>query len=232
MDRGFVRLLTLTGALAVVFTANAIGASLQDPKEEQRATDPTDQAALRSIVIQPLDMPGWRPFARYPPGGGSGCPKFDPDRSAFTITGETLGRQFTRRSSKIDEAFTSAAWSYATEDDALGEWKIYTSAASVACTREQLTEATPKGSLNVTARAVPLGLPRVAPRQFTRRYRLLWFTGGEMGSIYFDDTYLGRGRAEVSLLVQRVGPDDKPPTAALERRLVRLLGERLNTAFP
>jgi hypothetical protein len=218
-------------ALAGISAAIAAGASSQDPTDEQRAIDPADQAAVRAIVIQPSDVPGWRPFARYPAAGGE-CPNFDPDKSVFTLTGEYRGRQFTRRKGSVDEVFTSAAWAYATEADAHGEFRIDTSAAAVACLRDQLSKSAPSGSINVTARVVPLRLPRVAPRQFARRYRLIWFTGGDIGNIYLDDILLGRSRAEVSLIVQRVGEADAPPTATLERRLTRQLGQRLAREFP
>jgi hypothetical protein len=95
-----------------------------------------------------------------------------------------------------------------------------------------MEEYAPGGAITVTATAEPLRLPRVAPRQFARRYRLFWFAGGgEVGVVYLDDIYLVRGRADVSLLVQRIGPPAKPPTATVERQAVRLLGERLEAAF-
>jgi hypothetical protein len=150
-----------------------------------------------------------------------------------TITGDKLGRQFSRRNSKIDETVTSAASVYETAEDSVREWRAWTSAAWVACLRGQVESSAPAGAISVTAKAVPLRLPRVAPRQFARRYKLVWFTlSGDLGVVYFDDIYLVRGRADVSLLVQRLGPPDVPPTATVERQLVRLLGERLEAAFP
>ena len=222
------------GALvAGLVFSGAAGALSQDPREERRAIVAEDQAASRSIVIQPSDMPGWRPLSRFPRGGGGGCPHFDPNLSAYTITGEFRGRQFVRRMGEIGEVFTSAAWVYATETDAAGEWRIYTSAASTACFKAQLGKTAPSGSITVTSPPVPLNLPRVAPRQFGRRYRVLWFKGGgELGNIYVDEIKLGRGRSEVTLLVQRVGEDDSPPSAKLERQLTKLLGRRLALAFP
>jgi hypothetical protein len=230
MRRARLKILGLVAA--AVLPASAVAASSQDPHDEKRAIVPTDQAAVRSIVIQPSDVPSWKPFGRYPPAG-EGCPKFDPDLSSVTITGEHRGRQFAPRKGAADEAFTSAAWAYESAGDALTEWKAYTSRASVECTRDQIADSAPPGSINVTARAVPLRLPRVAPRQFARRYKLLWFTaGGDLGTVVFDDILLGRDRAEVSLLMQRVGPPDANPTASVERQLVRLLGQRLAREFP
>ena len=221
--------------LAGVTAGGATGRLTQgDPLAEQRAINAADQQVAKSLVIQPTDLPGWRPFGRYPKGGSSAaCPKFKPDFSDFTITGEKLGRQFARRNSKIDEALTSAATVYETPEAALGEWRIWTSSAAVACLRDQIEGSAPAGAISITAKAVPLRLPRVAPRQFARRYKLVWFTvGGDIGTVYFDDIYLVRGRADVSLLVQRLGPPDEPPTATVERQLVRLLGQRLAHAFP
>ena len=223
------------GALlvAVLALSGAAGALSQDPRDERRAIAADDQAASRSIVIRPSDVPGWRPLSRFPRGGGGGCPRFDPDLSAYTITGEFRGRQFVRRNAEIGEVFTSAAWIYATETDAAAEWRIYTSAASTACFNDQVGKAAPSGSITVTSPPVPLNLPRVAPRQFARRYRVLWVKGGgELGNIYVDEIKLGRRRGEATLLVQRVGEDDSPPAAKLERRLTRLLGRRLALAFP
>ena len=227
----------LVGALVSgAVLASAAGASARDPRASQRAITPADQAAARSLVIQPSAMPAWRPFARHPRAGAGACPNFEPDLSGFTITGEFGGRQFVRRKGDTGEVFTTAAWTYKTEQDALGEWRISTSAAAVACFRDQVSRLGPAHlSITITDRPVPVSLPRVARRQFSRRYRLLWFDtgGGGVGNIYVDTIILGRGRAEVSLIVQRVSEgDDVPPTATLERQLTKLLGDRLRHAFP
>ena len=229
-----LRVLAVTAVVSAVAASGAAALKLQDdPLDETRAINAADQRLAASLVIAPADMPGWRPFGRYPSGGSSSCPKFKPDLSTVTITGDKRGRQFGRKSSSINEALTSAATVYETPRDALAEWRVWTSAAWVECLRRQIEGSAPAGAITVTAKAVPLRLPRVAPRQFARRYKLLWFTtGGDLGVVYFDDIYLVRDRADVSLLVQRVGPPDKPPTAAVEREAVRLLGERLEAAFP
>lgn len=219
--------------LAGVAVASPAALSSQDPRDEQRAINAADQQLARSLVVRPVDMPGWKAFGLYPKGGGgTGCPKFNPDFSDFTITGDQRGRQFMRRNSKIDEVLSSSAEVYETEDDTLGEWRIWTSAASVACLRKLLQESAPSGSLTVSAEAAPLKLPRVAPRQFARRYLVIWVANNQFTAVYFDDIYLVRGRAAVSLIVQRVGSPDVRPTASVERRLVMLLGKRLADAFP
>lgn len=227
--------ITLVGALvAGVAFAGAAGASERDPRASRRAMDPADQATARSLVVKPSEMSGWKPFGRHPQGG-SGCPTFNPDLSAFTITGEFLGRQFVRRPRDTGEAFTSAVWIYENEKDAVGQWRIFTSAAAVECVRDQVSKAGPAGVLiAATSRPTPLRLPLVAPRQFSRRYLLLWVDtgGGGVGSIYLDTIVLGRGRAEVSLMFQRVGERDLPPLATLERQLTKLLGQKLARAFP
>ena len=219
--------------LAGIAAASPAALSSQGPRDEQRAINAADQQLARTLVVRPVDMPGWKPFGLYPKGGGAtGCPKFNPDFSDFTITGDQRGRQFMRRNSKIDEALSSSAEVYETEDDALGEWRIWTSPASVACLRKLLQDSAPSGSLTVSAEAAPLKLPRVAPRQFARRHLLIWVANNEFTAVYFDDIYLVRGRAAVSLIVQRISTPGVPPTASVERRLVMLLGERLEDAFP
>lgn len=220
--------------VSAVATAGAAAVTFQgDPLDEQRAINAADQRLAQSLVVTPADMPGWRAFGRYPSGGSASCPRFKPDLSDVTITGDKRGRQFGRQDSPINEALTSAATVYETPTDALAEWRVWTSPAWVECLRKQIEESAPGGAITVTAKAAPLRLPRVAPRQFARRYKLLWFTtGGDLGVVYFDDIYLVRDRADASLLVQRMGPPDKPPTAAVERQAVRLLGQRLEAAFP
>jgi len=122
---------------------------------------------------------------------------------------------------------------FETEDDALGAWRIWTSPGLVACIRKMLQDSAPAGSiLSASAKAAPLKLPRVAPLQFARRYVLVLLATGDISAVYFDDIYLVRGRAAVSLIVQRVGEVGVPPTASVERRLVMLLGKRLEDTFP
>jgi hypothetical protein len=226
-------------AMAVVSAFAAAGATAatfqSDPLDEQRAINAADQRIAQSVVIRPGDIPGWRAFGRYPSGSAS-CPKFKPDFSDVTITGDKRGRQFGRPNSSINEALTSAAAVYESSADALRKWRAWTSPASVECLRKQIEESAPGApgvAITVTAEVVPLRLPRVAPRQFARRYKLFWIgTGGDFGIVYVDDIYLVRDRADASLLVQRIGPPDKPPTATVERQAVRLLGDRLEAAFP
>ncbi len=52
-----------------------------------------------------------------------------------------------------------------------------------------------------------------------------------MRAVTVDDIYLGRDRAAASLVIQRVGPPGNPD-AKLERRLLRMVGQRLADAFP
>ena len=91
--------------------------------------------------------------------------------------------------------------------------------------------ASPPGALIITTNASPLSLPRVAPRQFARRYLVIWVANAAMYSVTFDVIDLGRRTGAVRLFFQREGPPGSPD-ATLERRLVRLLGKRLAAAFP
>ena len=231
-----LRALIAMAVVSAFAAAGATGATFQsDPLDEQRAINAADQRIAQSVVIKPGDIAGWKAFGRYPSGSAS-CPKLKPDFSDVTITGDKRGRQFGRPNSSINEALTSAATVYETPTDALRKWRTWTSPASVECLRKQFEASAPGapgGAITVTATAAPLRLPRVAPRQFSRRYKLFWIaTGGDFGAVYFDDIYLVRDRADASLLVQRIGLPDKPPTATVERQAVRLLGERLEAAFP
>lgn len=226
-------LVVIVAAVGAAFLAGDGDGAAPDPRAAKRAIAQTDQSAAMSIVIQPRDLRGWKSLGvRFPSGDGGGCPKFKPNRSAHTITGEGLGLQLGRRQRTADLVVTSAVWAYETPSDAVGEFRFDTAAGAVACDRDQLSMAAPTGSLTVSDLPQSLNLPHVASQQFARRHRVLWFAGGgQHGSIYLDTIYLRNGRAEATLIVQRVGEEDQPPPAEVERQLVTLLGARLGKAF-
>ena len=81
-------------------------------------------------------------------------PRFKPDFSEVTITGDKRGRGIGRPNSSINEALTSAATVYETPNHALREWRARTSPASVERLRKQLEESAPGASgvvITVTA---------------------------------------------------------------------------------
>lgn len=221
------------GALfAGIALANPSGARTPGPRDERRAIDTADQATARAIVIRPSDLPGWKPVSRFPASDGPNpCPKYDPDLSSVIVTGHERGRQFVRRLGEDNEVFTSEVELFASETHARTKWRAGTSAAAVACFREQLSSLAPPGAIVITDNAIPLDLPAVAPLRFGRRYQMIWVTGGELGGVWIDYIYLVRGRAAVSLMAQRAGlPPKAPPTSAVERRLAKVLGKRLAVA--
>ena len=129
-------------------------------------------------------------------------------------------------------AVSAKATVYSVQAHAEAEWRIWTGPAAVACLADTLEQsvASLPGALIITTNASPLSLPRVAPRQFARRYLVIWVANAEMYSVTFDVIDLGRRTGAVRLFFQREGPPGAPD-ATLERRLVRLLGKRLAAAF-
>jgi hypothetical protein len=78
--------LVVAPAVLVLGTAAALAAS--DPHKERERLRPADMALARRATIKAADLvSGWK---RMPVGSDddSKCPGFDPDFSAFTITGK------------------------------------------------------------------------------------------------------------------------------------------------
>lgn len=185
--------------IVALVAVSAASAAERHPHAEKERLTAADNALARSVAVRASDLPvGWRRVA-LPPDDGSRCKSFDPDLSAFTITGKA-------RAGWVDAAGTgrsvvSLVEVYASRAQAAGDFAAAARPAAVGCLREGLTAGV-AGRVPfrvVTARMVPA--PRVGDRSAAYRVVVALTPSTLPVRVYLDVVVVQRGRSIAALML-------------------------------
>jgi hypothetical protein len=186
----------LIAAPLVALTLVSAGIA-RDPRSEQVRLTAADIALAERIALKAGDLgAGWtkRPF---PAGEGRmQCPEFNPNFSAFTITGKA-GTAFSDRSSA---QVISAVEVYKSRQQAIGDFKLGARPQFLKCLRRDLNRQFDASGLPIkvtSARVV--AAPSVGENRIAYRVVAGVNTGATKANIYADIVAFQRGRS-VALL--------------------------------
>jgi hypothetical protein len=188
--------LVLAAAVFALGSAAALAAT--DPHKEQERLRPADMTLARRATIKATDLlSGWK---RMPVTSGedSKCPGFDPDFSAYTITGKASSL-FAQPGGG---AVLSAVEVYKTRAQAIGDFRTGAKPAFAKCIRHafetEIARGTGGTAKTISSRMVPA--PRVGER--SALYRLVGTVTlqGQTIRVYMDVLAFQRGRSITALL--------------------------------
>jgi hypothetical protein len=210
--------LVVAAAVFVLGTAAALAAS--DPHKERERLRPADMALARRATIKAADLvSGWK---RMPVGSGndSTCPEFDPDFSAFTITGKASSL-FAELSGG---AVLSAVEVYKTRAQAIGDFRTGAKPAFAKCIRHAFETVVARGAgetaKTISSRMVPA--PRVGERSALYRLVGTLTLQGQTIRVYMDVLAFQRGRSITALEPSGFGGRIRGQTA-----LARVIAARM-----
>lgn len=202
-------------ALLLVVPAGAAGAN---PRDEQERLRPADMALARRIALKPGDLGvGWaRTAASVEDDQTMRCPGWNPDFSAFTITGKAISAFVSQSGGSV----LSGVEVYATKAHAVGDFRTGARPALAGCLRtsleRQFKQTGVRGDV-VSSRMTRA--PRLGEHSAAFRAVVRLRANGTTVPVYMDFLVLHRGRSLASLLLSgafRPMPDQR----SLARRVV------------
>lgn len=204
-DADVSRLVVWVVCVSAALTIVAVTAAAPDPRAEKERLTPRDMALARSELLVRSDLaPGWR---RTPSSSDDDeptrCPGWNPDFSAFTITGKGKA-DFEHR--QAGASILSTVEVYATRSQAVGDFHTGAKPGLVRCLRVLLDRGFRQGG--VDARVVSAGMapgPRIGQRSATYRLVARIRAGGASAPAFFDVHFFQRGRSIGGLLFTGVG---------------------------
>jgi hypothetical protein len=210
--------LALVAAVFALGGTAAIAAT--DPHKEQERLRPADMAHARRTTLKATDLAsGWK---RMPVGSDdddSKCPGFDPDFSAFTITGKAQS-MFTSQGGVV----LSAVEVYATRGQAIGDFRTGAKPALAKCIRHAFETDFARGA-GGTARTISSRMvtaPRVGERSALYRLVGTLTVEGRTIRVYMDVLGVQRGRSITALFSTGFGGPIRGQTA-----VARLIAARM-----
>ncbi len=209
--------LGIVALLAVLLASSAFAAS---GDRERRAINAADQAWAKRINLSLRDLPRGFTRSRYHTSGPTvlKCNGYAPDLSRFTITGEAMSRDF---ASADGTAIFSAAEIFRSSSDQRAEWALTARPEALPCLRQALKQAAGGAATTATMRSAP----RQGDRTVSFRATISLVAQGVKTTVWLDLIGVAHGRGDATLEVTSVR---KPPSAALERRLLAKLASRLH----
>lgn len=192
------RLVSLVVALAVL-AACAGTAAARDPRLERQRLTPTDMRLAKSAVLRRADLAsGWRALAiPAQEDRRLTCPGFDPDFSAFTITGKAVSAF----AHPDGASLTTAMEVYRSRADAAGDFRTGTTSGVVRCLRDVLERALGSSPVPVRVRSSSqVAAPRLGDRSAAYRVVAALDANGRTVPLYLDVLVFGRGRSLGSLM--------------------------------
>jgi hypothetical protein len=187
--------------LAVVLTAVAAAGAVRDPRDEQIRLNAADNALAKRIALRAADLGrGWRKLAvTQSDDEPLRCTSFNPDLSAFTITGKAASAH----SRSTGSSAASTVEVYKSRADAIGDFRAAAKPQVARCLREVLEDqmADQGGGLFTlrvqSSKVVPA--PKVGDRRIA--YRLVAELGAQGVGIpaYLDILGFQRGRSIAAL---------------------------------
>lgn len=183
--------------------------------------NPRDIALARSSVLKLADFaPGWRRRASAPDDNEpKRCPSWNPDFSAFTITGKATA-DFEDRQAGV--FILSAVKVYASTRQAVGYFRAGAKPGLARCIRSRASRRGGAGVklTVVSSRMVPS--PPVGDQSATYRLVARGHSGATSVTLHYDFHYFQRGRSFASLAFVGIGA--RAPDQLV---LLRILAARL-----
>jgi hypothetical protein len=200
-------------ALALLLLATLVvgGSALAARGEPRERFTAQDQARARSMLLRPVDLPGFRPSR---PGQESDVYCQALDESDLTLTGKAESPLYGAQVVFV----SSFAHIYESVADADASWRRGTSPAGERCIRRELGRDVRLVSFRKRS------FPRVAPK--TVAYRITGTTQGV--EVYVDFIVLQRSRAQAGVVL---GAAASPVPADVQTRLARLVAARMAKAM-
>jgi hypothetical protein len=203
VERVLVRSAGLVLAAAVFVLGTAAVLAATDPHKERERLRPADMTLARRTTIKATDLvSGW---TRMPVGSDddSKCPGFDPDFSAFTIT----GKAWSLFAQLGGGAVLSAVEVYQTRTQAIGDFRTGAKPAFAKCLRHAFETDMARGAGGTAktkwSRMVPA--PRVGERSALYRLVGTLTLQGTTIRVYTDVLAFQRGRSITTLLSSGLG---------------------------
>jgi hypothetical protein len=208
----------LVAALFAFGTGAAL--AVTDPHDEQERLRPADMALARRTTLKATDLAsGWKRMPAPSDDDDSKCPGFDPDFSAFTITGKAQS-VFARQGGVV----VSVVEIYPTRAQAIGDFRTGTKPAFVKCLRYAFETdfARGAGGTAKTMSSRMVSAPRVGERSVLYRLVGTLTVQGQTIRIYMDVLAFQRGRSITALFSTGFGGPIRGQTA-----LARLIAARM-----
>jgi hypothetical protein len=191
--------------IAIVLLLSLVTSSVAwagtDPRAERVRLTAADTALAKRTILRRTDLAaGWRAVpSSSDDSSRMSCPGYDPDFSAFTITGKatsTFGHP-------AGGSIVSGIEVYASRADAVGDFRVGAQPGATKCMRttfEQALASTAGSGVNVTitsSRTVPA--PHVGERSMAVRIVGDVSAGGQHVPLYMDVIAFQRGRSIATL---------------------------------
>lgn len=170
----------------MLFAAAALAAG--DPRKEKERLNPADMGNAKSMLVRRGDLgAGWRGTAVPPDEKNSfECPGFDPDMSAFTITGKGEAAFVHSTGASL---FTFAEL-YVTRAQAIGDFRTAARPALARCFRwgfERKAKADPEPGVEIRVLSSRmLRAPGLGERSASYRMVIRASSGGRSARLYVD----------------------------------------------
>jgi hypothetical protein len=192
--------LALVAVVSLTLLGSAAAAAEPDPRREKERLTAADMALAGRIALRRSDLSG--PWQAYPIPRSDGerltCPGFNPDLSAFTITGKATAAFADPRGSSA----VAAVEVYRTRADAIGDFRAGAKPAVAGCLRHVIEQQFRAAGDAFTLRVVSARMvraPRVGERAIAYRIVASVEAGGAAVRVYLDVLGFQRGRSIVAL---------------------------------
>lgn len=202
VERILARPSGLVLVVAVFALASTAAFAATNPHNERELLRPADMALARRATIKATDLvSGWK---RMPVAGDeSKCPGFDPDFSAFTITGKASSL-FVQLGGG---AVLSAVEVYKTRAQAVGDFRTGAKPAFAKCLRYAFEKDIARGAGGTakTKWSRMVAAPRVGERSALYRLVGTLSVRGQTIRVYMDVLAFQRGRSVTALISSGFG---------------------------
>ena len=193
------RVLVAVSLLGLLLVLTASAAAAGDPRDETVRLRPADVALAKRISVRPGDVgAGWvRTPVQTSGGERLTCPGFDPDFSAFTIT----GRENVAYAQPNGTSIISFVEVYKSARDAIGDFTLGAKPQVARCLGASLQRQLDASAVIATVRSARVvAAPRVGDRRIAYRVIARLEAVGQRVDVYLDVVILQRGRSEVGLM--------------------------------
>jgi hypothetical protein len=201
--------LVLVAAVFALGTAAALAAT--DPHDEQERLRPADMALARRTTLKATDLASaWKRVPAPSEDSNGKCPGFDPDFSAFTITGKARS-VFARQGGAV----VSAVEVYKTRAQAIGDFRTGAKPTFAKCLRHAFETEFARGA-GGTARTISSRMvtaPRLGERSALYRLVGTLTVQGRTIRVYMDVLAFQRGRSVTALFSSGFGGPIRGQTA-------------------
>jgi hypothetical protein len=184
-------------ALLVALAAASVAVAAPDPRDEREQLTPGDTALAKRIVLRRSDLPvGWKAVPTPPDDDEPfSCAGFEPDFSAFTVTGKAETAFDHREGSSL----LALAQVFPTRAQAVGDFRTGAKPALARCLRlllqEQLDEQKTQGTTNEITSSRMVREPRLGERAAAYRTVVRVRAGGQTAHVYLDLLVFQQGRS-------------------------------------